>query len=402
MKKKVCCSGVRSVNKQLFLKKKMSNIQIVHALQILRKCGKPAPFVCITKRLFTTMQHSRPKHLELFERKTQIYADVNSKKPQEYWDYEAFEMKWDKLTDYEVGRKLGRGKYSDVFKATAINDGGKCAIKVLKPVKKKKIKREIKILKNLHGGNNIISLLAVVKDPVSRAPALVFEYVNNTHYRKLYPILTDYDVRFYLYELLKALNYCHSMGIMHRDVKPGNLLIDHECRKLKLADWGLAEFYHPGTSYKVRVASRHFKGPELLLNFKMYDYSLDMWSFGCILAQMIFKRTPFFDGIDNDDQLIQIVKVLGTNDLHCYINSYRLQCKSTLNNCIKRLPSSRQKLENFVNRENHHLISAEALDLLDRLLRYNHQERLNALEALNHPYFNPVLKGGHFKDWQFS
>lgn len=86
----------------------------------------------------------------------------------------------------------------------------------MQPVKKKKIKREIKILENLRGGTNIITLQAVVKDPVSRTPALIFEHVNNTDFKQLYQTLTDYDIRYYLYELLKALDYCHSMGIMHR------------------------------------------------------------------------------------------------------------------------------------------------------------------------------------------
>lgn len=74
-------------------------------------------------------------------------------------------------------------------------------------MKKKKIKREIKILENLRGGTNIITLQAVVKDPVSRTPALIFEHVNNTDFKQLYQTLTDYDIRYYLYELLKVSKY---------------------------------------------------------------------------------------------------------------------------------------------------------------------------------------------------
>lgn len=126
------------------------------------------------------------------------------------------------MEDYEVVRKVGRGKYSEVFEGINVMYNTKCVIKILKPVKKKKIKREIKILQNLCGGTNIIKLLDVVRDPQTKTPSLIFEYVDNIDFKILYPTLSDYDVRFYMYELLKALDFAHSNGIMHRDVKPHN------------------------------------------------------------------------------------------------------------------------------------------------------------------------------------
>ena len=142
-------------------------------------------------------------------------------------------------------RKIGRGKYSEVFAGINVINNTKCVVKILKPVKKKKIKREIKILQNLCGGKNVIQLLDVVRDSQSKTPSLVFEYINNTDFKTLYPTLTDYDIRYYMFELLKALDFSHANGIMHRDVKPHNVMIDHEKRELRLIDWGLAEFYHP-------------------------------------------------------------------------------------------------------------------------------------------------------------
>jgi casein kinase II subunit alpha len=183
-----------------------------------------------------------------------VYADVNAQMPRAYWDYDSVNISWGILENYEVVRKigqsspepreetrrltirmLGRGKYSEVFEGINIVNYQKCVIKVLKPVKKKKIKREIKILQNLSGGPNIVALLDVVRDSQSKTPSLVFENVNNTDFRTLYPRFVDYDVRYYIFELLKALDYCHSKGIMHRDVKPHNVMIDHEKRKVCLA-----------------------------------------------------------------------------------------------------------------------------------------------------------------------
>lgn len=106
-----------------------------------------------------------------------------------------------------------------------------------------------------------------MKDPASKTTSLIFEYVNNYDYRKLYPTLTDSEARYYMYEILKAIEYCHSQGIMHRDIKPHNIMIDHEKKVVRLIDWGLAEFFFPGKDYNVRVSSRYYKGPELLVDY---------------------------------------------------------------------------------------------------------------------------------------
>ncbi|KAM4643378.1 casein kinase II subunit alpha'-like isoform 2-T2 [Amazona ochrocephala] len=119
--------------------------------------------------------------------RARVYAEVNSLRSREYWDYEAHVPSWGNQDDYQLVRKLGRGKYSEVFEAINITNNERVVVKILKPVKKKKIKREVKILENLRGGTNIVNLVDTVKDPVSKTPALVFEYINNTDFKVSLP-----------------------------------------------------------------------------------------------------------------------------------------------------------------------------------------------------------------------
>ena len=318
---------------------------------------------------------------------SRVYSDALSSKSQTFWDYENLNITWNSQDDYEIIKKLGRGRYSEVFLGTKIPEGVKCVIKVLKPVKRKKIKREISILQNLNGGPNIVGLLDVVREPQLKTPSIVFEYIENLDFRLLFPTLNDHDIRYYMYQLLQALDYSHSNGIMHRDVKPHNVVIDHEEKRLRLIDWGLAEYYHPGTEYNVRVASRYFKGPELLVDYRLYDYSLDLWSLGCMMASMVFKKEPFFHGKSNTDQLVQVVRVLGSDDLHKYLLKYNLNLAEEYEDLGY---YSRRPWKRFINANNQDLVSDEFLDLIDKLLRYDHQERLTAKEAMAHPYFDPV------------
>ncbi|KAL0072201.1 Casein kinase II subunit alpha [Marasmius tenuissimus] len=133
-----------------------------------------------------------------------VYADVNGRLGPSWHEYDNLQVQWGTQDHYEIVRKVGRGKYSEVFEGVNVVTDEKCIIKVLKPVKKKKIKREIKILQNLAGGPNVVALLDVVRDPASKIPSLITEYVHNVDFKVLYPRFTDMDVRFYMFELLKV------------------------------------------------------------------------------------------------------------------------------------------------------------------------------------------------------
>lgn len=335
------------------------------------------------------MVTARPKPAPNPRSIARVYADVNSRMPPDYWDYEALQLQWGSQDIYQVVAKVGRGKYSEVFTGINLVRQEKCIVKVLKPVRSKKIQREIKILQNLTGGPNVIQLLDLVMEPETKTPCFIFELVKNVDFRTLYPKLGDMEVRWYMFQLLKALDFSHSRGIMHRDVKPHNVMIDPEAKTLRLIDWGLAEFYHPGVAYNVRVASRHYKGPELLVDLLEYDYSLDLWSFGCMFAGIIFKKDIFFHGKDNDDQLVKIVEVLGTQEFAKYLKRYSLKLAKKYDQLrtkfFEKVPWTR-----FVTPEMARVANAEAMDLLDKCLRFDHQERPTAAEAMLHPYFDPV------------
>lgn len=331
-----------------------------------------------------------------------VYADVNANLGKAWHDYENSTIKWSEPDRYEIISRLGGGKYSEVFEAIDTANNEKCVIKVLKPILETKIKREIKVLRNLSGAPNVVALLDVVEDPSKRYHSLIMEYVPSADWRHLFTRLSEGDIKHYTFQLLKALDFTHQHGIMHRDVKPANVVIDHRTRQLRLIDWGLAEFYHPGQNYHPRVGSRYYKAPELLVAFRQYDYSLDIWSVGCMFASMIFRKEHFFKGIDNDDQLLKILRVLGTEKFDAYLQKYMINFETEHERLLANYP--KVPWTRFVTLDVHNLATLEALDFLDKCLRYDHQERLTAREAQAHAYFNSVrleAKGESISDSGF-
>ena len=171
---------------------------------------------------------------------------------------------------------------------------------------------------------------------------------------------------------------------------------------LMLIDLGLADFYLPNQKYNVRVASRHYKSPELLINYQFYDYGVDMWPVGCILAGLLFRKEPFFRGKDNTSQLAKIVSVLGTPDLLAYISRFKVNPTPEVRKVISQY-GAREKSRGGPNDGGSMRMpwlslltpgcptpSLEGLDLLDKVLVYDHDVRLTAKEAMAHPFFDAV------------
>jgi casein kinase II subunit alpha len=194
-------------------------------------------------------------------------------------------------------------------------------------------------------------LLDWVADPDTKTPSIIMENVENTDWRSVFEG-EDFDldsIKRYIYSILQGLDFAHQRGIIHRDIKPGNVLFLPEKKACKIVDWGLADIYEPGKRFNVRVASRYFKGPELLVDNHFYDYQLDIWSTGCMMAGMIFQKEPFFKGADNDDQLIKIAKVVGTEEIIQYCKKFDGHTKLSAPIMENLLNFKKKPWEKFIN-----------------------------------------------------
>ncbi|CCW62883.1 unnamed protein product [Phytomonas sp. EM1] len=316
--------------------------------------------------------------------------------PKAYWNYEDFEIEFNNdLEAYDAHQKIGQGKYSEVFRGWNRTTGRPCVLKILKPVRYRKIQREISILQNLCGGPNVVRLLDVLQDARTNTIVLVTEYVENPvtlRWLMNKSLLENFDLRYYMYEILRTLDFAHRRGIFHRDIKPHNIMIDHKHRILRVIDWGLAEYYLHNEALNCGVATRHYKGPELLLGYRHYDFSLDIWCLGCVFAGIIFHADPFFDGYSNEDQLLRIVAVFGTDAVRRYVAKYNAQIPRAVVSNLEGMAPGHCGWKRFVKSSGSKHCDDLALNLLDKMLQFDHQDRIMAHDAMTHPYFEPVRR----------
>uniref|UniRef100_A0A5S6QNV3 non-specific serine/threonine protein kinase n=1 Tax=Trichuris muris TaxID=70415 RepID=A0A5S6QNV3_TRIMR len=301
-----------------------------------------------------------------------------------------YEIHWGNATNYALGKEIGSGSFGEVFEGFNRISNERVVIKVLKPTRTARIKREVSILESLRGGVHIMTLLDVVKLKHPAGPAIVCDYISSTNMREFYLSLSYEEIRYYLLSLLEALRFCHSHGIMHRDVKPSNIVVNIKQKRMQLIDFGLSDYYLPGKAYQANVGTRYYKAPELLVGYKYYDYSVDLWSVGCMAASMLFRVAHLFKGENDTDQLNCIAEVLGTDGLYEYAKKHDIQLPANLLNSPKFY--KRKEWSKFVDSANEHLLSPGCFDFLDKMLRYDHQERMTAAEAMRHPFLSSLLE----------
>lgn len=324
---------------------------------------------------------------------SKIYADVNAEKGSEWYEHNNFKPEYHSPDPYYLYQKVGRGKYSTVFKAFK-KKSHPVAIKTLVPLDPRRYLREIKILTNLRGGANIVALEDLVHDSYTNIYSFVFEWVEFVDWRAVYNTFTIDDIRLYMYKLLLALDYSHSHGIMHRDIKPQNIAIDKEKQKLRLLDWGLADFYHPKQKYNSHVATRVFKPPELLINYPYYDYSLDIWSAGLTFSIMMFKRIVLSGGKTDADQLLKVADLVGGEGIIEYAQSLRVDLdEETLEELECREGAGWDK---FIAKAPKGMCPPDAIDLLNKMVEIDHRNRITARDALKHPFFAPLGRSSKY------
>jgi len=283
---------------------------------------------------------------------------------------------------------IGEGAYGMVVSALDNERAGsRVAIKKISPFEHQtycqRTLREIKILTRFDH-ENIIDIRDIIRAPTidQMKDVYIVQCLMDSDLYKLLKTqrLSNDHICYFLYQILRGLKYIHSANVLHRDLKPSNLLLNTTC-DLKICDFGLARVADPDhdhtgflTEY---VATRWYRAPEIMLNSRGYTKSIDIWSVGCILSEMLSNR-PIFPGRHYLDQLNHILGILGSpsnEDLNSIINEKARRYLRSLSYKPK-IPWARLY-------PNAH---PQALDLLERMLTFNPNNRITVEDALAHPY----------------
>ncbi|KZV26034.1 cyclin-dependent kinase G-2-like [Dorcoceras hygrometricum] len=265
--------------------------------------------------------------------------------------------------DYEMLDAIGEGTYGMVSRAREKKTGKIVAMKEELHGFSRSSLREIDILRSVIGRPWFVEFRQVVMDEYDRV-FVVMEYVENDLGRVMDGMsvaFSVWEVKYLMRQLLEGVAFLHENAIMHRDLKPSNILLTDNWT-LKICDFGLSKrFEKKFDCHSHYVATLWYRAPELLTKAKTYSCAIDMWSVGCIMAELLLNEA-LFQGESENDQLRKIANIIGNQD-HIFCPVF-----------IKRFP----------------MLSRKGLHLLKKLLAYNPYRRITAEEALNHDWFKEV------------
>nr|UXY87975.1 glycogen synthesis kinase-like kinase [Cryptomonas curvata] len=289
-----------------------------------------------------------------------------------------------------IGRVVGSGSFGVVFQAKVRSTEETVAIKKVFQDDRYE-NREVEIMSMLNH-SNILDLRHCFN--FSEGNELYYNLELDFFAENIHRVCQHYSnhkqtlplvyVKLYMYQVIRALSYLHLIGICHRDIKPQNLLIDPATQHLKLGDFGSAKLLtvnEPSISY---ICSRYYRAPELLLGAIDYTNSIDMWSTGCVMGELLIGF-PFFRGESGTDQLVEIIKVLGTPT--------KAQVRAMNNEYLEfQFPKlAAHPWENVFHGKS---LSLEAVDLISKMLDYLPFRRIRSIEAISHHFFDELRKVG--------
>jgi len=291
---------------------------------------------------------------------------------------------------YVADSVVGNGSFGVVVRAIVSETQEVVAIKKVLQDKRYK-NRELQIMQSL-SHPNIVELKNSFFTNGEKQDELflhlVLEFVPDTvyrvsrHYSKLKQSIPMIYIKVYTYQLLRALGYIHAVGVCHRDIKPQNLLLDPQLSIMKICDFGSAKMLVKGEPNVAYICSRYYRAPELVFGATNYTTAIDVWSAGCVLAELLLGQ-PLFPGESGVDQLVEIIKVLGTPTReeiqgmnHTYTEYKFPQIKGSPWSKVFRMRPQ------------------EAIDLVSKLLVYTPTNRLKPFEALAHPFFDELRTPG--------
>jgi len=288
---------------------------------------------------------------------------------------------------YEQQKVIGHGSFGVVYEAIHKESGETVAIKTVLQDRRYK-NRELQIMQSL-SHPNVVGLKEYFyhkrksKDEVYLN--VVMDFVPDTVYRAIRNHVKDNALipieccKAYAFQMCRALSYCRRVGICHRVIKPQNLLLNPKTHTVKLCDFGSAKKLVQGQPNVAYICSRYYRAPELIFGAADYTHDIDIWSMGCVFAEMMIGH-PLFPGESGVDQLVEIIKVLGTpsREQILAMNKNYTEFKFPQ---VKPHPWSKV----FRNK-----VPDEAVDFISKLLVYRPEERLRPLQALAHPFFDSL------------